>query len=121
MITGIVKTVGDGLIIAQSQRFRKERNKENPGNLRIRKEQNKAAEEILRLRFYKQEKLEVDFKIVVAGLEQFFHFFLRRLTGVGARAGVGNGVGCHVRQFFQEFFFVDDAGSPPSHRQGHSS
>jgi len=60
----------------------------------------KKADKVLFYSF----KLEIYFQIVIAALKELFHFFLRRLTGIRARASVRNRVLCDFRQFFKEYF-----------------
>ena len=45
---------------------------------------------------------EIHLGVVVAALEQLFHLFLTGLAGVGAGAGIGNGVLCDLGQALQE-------------------
>jgi hypothetical protein len=52
---------------------------------------------------------EVDFGIVIAALEELFHLLLARLTGIGARAGVGDGVLRDLGQALQEHLLRDEA------------
>ena len=59
---------------------------------------------------YEHKLLKIHCQIVIASLQQLFHFFLRGDTRVGTGAGIGNGIGCHFRQFVEELGFVDDRG-----------
>ena len=56
-----------------------------------------------------EHESEINFGVVVAALEKFFHFFLAGLTGVGACAGVCNGVLCDFGKTLKEYILGNEA------------
>ena len=54
---------------------------------------------------YSEGCLEIHFGIVVAALEQLFHLFDGGLAGIGARAGVCDGVDRDIVELGQEHVF----------------
>ena len=51
---------------------------------------------------YEHKLLKIHCQIVIASLQQLFHFFLRGDTRIGTGAGIGNGVLCDLGQALQE-------------------
>jgi hypothetical protein len=51
------------------------------------------------------EDLEIDFRVVIAALQKFFHLFLTRLARVGQRAGIQDRIRRNVMQPLEEDVF----------------
>ena len=54
-------------------------------------------------------ELEIYFLIVEAAFQQFFHLCWSDGTWVGTGASIADSQLSNLRQFFEEFFFIDDA------------
>ena len=57
----------------------------------------------------KQLQSEINLCIVIAALKQLFHFLYADLAGVGAGAGVADGVDSNIVESFQKYVFWNEA------------